>query len=144
MEDRSGYVYLLKAHKPFEECYKIGRTKDPKRRFHDFGVKLPYRIEVLAVMSARDMFRGEAILHSTFASRRVEGEWFRLSREDVSWMEALRLVVQAEDLVYRLRFDDDEWEPLRLSDPAQRGYVKRRSATFTRAMGRMRLCLITP
>jgi hypothetical protein len=101
-KDRSGYVYLLRAHKPFEECYKIGRTKDPKRRFKDFGVKLPYRVEVVALIYAFDAYQLEANCHTYFEDKRVEGEWFRLNPSDVEMFRAGQLVSEAVSLCRKL------------------------------------------
>ena len=113
-ENRSGYVYLLKAHKPFEECYKIGRTKDPKQRFRDFGVRLPYEVEVLCVGKVEDCHQAEAYLHNFFAGRRLGGEWFSLDANDVDLIRATMLTHEALCLVRRLdalieRQTDENW-----------------------------------
>lgn len=102
MEDRSGYVYLLKAHKPFEECYKIGRTKEPKNRLREFGVKLPYKVTPLLVTKAEDMFAEEAWLHRQFTDSRVDGEWFKLSEADVIATRAYYLAIEADRLFGKL------------------------------------------
>jgi hypothetical protein len=97
-EDRSGYVYLLKAHKPFEECYKIGRTADPKQRFKTFGVKLPYKVDLICAAKTDDMFRLEAAMHERFAHCRLDGEWFQLTPEEVADIHGYMLYIQAYDL----------------------------------------------
>jgi hypothetical protein len=99
---REGYIYLLRAAKPFDECYKIGRTADPKRRLTDFGVKLPYSVTPLMVTKVEDMFEEEAWLHRQFASVRVDGEWFKLSDRDVAAIRAYYLIMEADLLFGRL------------------------------------------
>jgi hypothetical protein len=102
MEDRSGYIYVLRAQKPHEECYKIGRTNNPKRRLHDFAVKLPFRVESVITSRVFDMIAEEAELHKKFAGKRIDGEWFQLTSSDVALLRVYYLTLEADDLFYRL------------------------------------------
>lgn len=80
---QSGYVYLLECEQG--EFYKIGRTNDLNRRMDQFGIQLPFKISLRHTIKVPDMVCAEAALHSKFASRRTNGEWFKLSIEDVDW-----------------------------------------------------------
>ncbi len=82
----AGYVYLLKSMSGY---YKIGRTKNPKNRLATFSVKLPFEVEFEHVIECRDMYRLEKSLHSHFAERRVNGEWFDLSADDVAYIKSI-------------------------------------------------------
>jgi hypothetical protein len=97
-EDRSGYVYILKAHKPFEECYKIGRTGKLSNRLREFGVRLPYKVDLVCALKTHNMYGLEASLHERFAHRRLEGEWFQLTAEEVAEIRTFMLYRQAYDL----------------------------------------------
>lgn len=83
---RSGYVYLLRSSNGF---YKIGRTVDPDDRIATFSVKLPFDVEYEHVISCSDMYELETRLHVHFAFKRVNGEWFDLSPDDIAYIKSL-------------------------------------------------------
>ena len=73
------YIYLTKA----DFGYKIGRTTRPEKRPLTVAGNCPIKLEVIVVIEVADMRKAEAELHSRFASKRLRGEWFDLSPEDV-------------------------------------------------------------
>lgn len=96
--DRSGYVYVLKAHKPFEACFKVGRTNNLGRRLHDFGVKLPYKVELVYSWRTNDCYRDESYVHDALLYERLEGEWFKLAEADLAWIRLYGLAAEAYSL----------------------------------------------
>lgn len=98
-ENRAGYIYILKAHPPFESCYKIGRTKYPDARIKAFGVKLPFEVDVLMMAKTNDCFELERLLHNLYDARRQGGEWFKLCEGDIEWVRRHMLVQQADHLI---------------------------------------------
>jgi hypothetical protein len=85
---RNGYVYLLRtAHDV--TLFKIGRTSNPDNRIKTFNVKLPFQVEYEHLIPTVDMYALESELHQRFASQRLEGEFFRLSSEDVQYIKSL-------------------------------------------------------
>lgn len=81
----AGYVYLIKSSTGH---YKIGRTGNLNNRLRTFSVKLPFEVEFVHVISAGDMMATERQLHQYFASKRVNGEWFSLTDDDVTIIRA--------------------------------------------------------
>lgn len=81
-----GFVYLVKSPTGF---YKIGRTKNPEKRIKSFEVKLPFEVELDALIPTVDMYRLEADLHQRFAEKRGQGEWFALTPDDVEYIKGL-------------------------------------------------------
>lgn len=75
-----GYVYLLQSP---TGAYKIGVASNPTKRIERLEVKLPFEIEPVCVIQTDDMYGLEKALHRQFADKRVNGEWFRLSNDDV-------------------------------------------------------------
>jgi hypothetical protein len=83
---RGEYVYVIKDV-DISGYYKIGRTTDLYTRLSTFEVKLPFEIEVIAILQCGNAIQLERELHRRFASKRVKGEWFNLSTDD---LEAIR------------------------------------------------------
>jgi hypothetical protein len=86
VKDLSGYVYLVKS---VSGHYKIGRAKDPNNRAKTFGVQLPFEIEFVAVIKTDDYVALEEQLHAKYQDKRVNGEWFALTPEDVEYIKGL-------------------------------------------------------
>ena len=75
-----GFVYLLK----FGRYYKIGHTNSVGRREYELAIQLPERAVKVHVIATDDARGIETYWHKRFAERRRNGEWFELTREDVS------------------------------------------------------------
>ena len=79
-----GYVYLIRAENGY---YKIGRAKNYQERIERLEVKLPFSIEPLHILQCVDMVESERALHIKFQDKRVNGEWFALTPEDVEYIK---------------------------------------------------------
>ncbi len=85
-----GYVYLMRADTPEVNWYKIGLSIDPEFRLKTFNaIKLPFEMELVCVIQTPSMRELESQLHGWFADRRLRGEWFSLSEDDVEFIEGL-------------------------------------------------------
>jgi Meiotically Up-regulated Gene 113 (MUG113) protein len=56
-------------------------------RLKQFGVKLPFKWELVTTKASSNYSKLEADLHRHFASKRLEGEWFDLSEADLQEIE---------------------------------------------------------
>lgn len=83
---KPGYVYLLQSQSGH---YKIGLTKNPEHRAKTFGIQLPFEVEFICLIQTEDMPTLETELHTRFADKRVNGEWFNLAPEDVEYIKGL-------------------------------------------------------
>jgi hypothetical protein len=77
-----GLVYIIKGG----SLYKIGRTTNLERRLRAFN-GLPFPVEVVHTIQAGDACGLETSLHSLFKSKRVKGEWFSLTEEDLDTLK---------------------------------------------------------
>lgn len=91
--DTGEYVYLLlSAHGS-----KIGRSKNPDSRTGNISTKLPFDVTEKFIFKVKDMKSTESMLHKRYADKRMNGEWFDLSKDDIADIKrCLNEIVRAE------------------------------------------------
>lgn len=77
----SGFVYI--AHTAGTNNYKIGSALDISRRFKGLKTGNPH-LRIIATKESLNRRADEAMLHKLFESKRISGEWFELSAEQLS------------------------------------------------------------
>lgn len=88
-EVKYGFVYLVKGH-PGE--YKIGRTNLVDRRLSELGATASIEQELVHEIKTDDPAGVEAYWHRRFADKRMRGEWFKLSPDDVKTFKRWRRI----------------------------------------------------
>ncbi len=83
----SGSVYLIRAE---NGLYKIGKAVNVAVRLQSLAAAIPMKWEMVHSFRAANHSTAEWRLHKRFADKREVGEWFRLSREDVAYIQALQ------------------------------------------------------
>lgn len=73
-------VYILTTGK---NLYKIGKTHDLHKRLAAYHTHLPIMFRVIRQYAALNMTELEESLHIVFQHKRVKGEWFQLSKDDL-------------------------------------------------------------
>lgn len=81
-QSNKGYIYLLEE--PINRWYKIGMSRDANKRIK--GLRLPFKVTMLHSFPSDDVAQVEQYLHEKFANKRLHGEWFALTQEDVNWL----------------------------------------------------------
>lgn len=81
-----GYVYLI--HENMNDSYKIGRTKNISTRSKLFSIKLPFDWQFEEIIETDACVYLEKELHNKFSEKRINGEWFTLSKRDVDYFKA--------------------------------------------------------
>lgn len=76
-----GLVYLLKSKK--DNIYKIGVTTNINKRLPQIATKLPFEIKLHHKIKCDKIYVLEKKLHNMFDDKRLNGEWFRLNKNDV-------------------------------------------------------------
>ncbi|HLS56404.1 MAG TPA: GIY-YIG nuclease family protein [Zeimonas sp.] len=74
-----GFVYLIKSGRHF----KIGKANSVEARHRQLKIQLPQAAEVVHRIKTDDPYGIESYWHRRFAGKRLNGEWFALSAEDV-------------------------------------------------------------
>lgn len=88
---RAGFVYIFKCETG--HC-KIGRSKDPETRLEAISTALPFPVSIFHRISSDDAYWLEQKLHRKFESKRVRGEWFLLSEEDLAQLLGFERIVK--------------------------------------------------
>ena len=81
-------VYVIK-HKGKSSIHKIGKSADFHQRFETIQSYNPAELEVVLVQKTSLNNYLEKILHFEFKSKKIRGEWFDLSKEDVARLKEL-------------------------------------------------------
>lgn len=74
-----GFVYLIKSGRHF----KIGKANSVEARHRQLKIQLPQAAEVVHRIKTDDPYGIESYWHRRYADKRLNGEWFALSAEDV-------------------------------------------------------------
>ena len=94
MNPTAGFVYLIWS----QYGYKIGKAVSVKNRTKLFEVKLPFPIRVEHYAKFSDYTQAERSLHLHFQEKRMEGEWFSLTDDDVVFIKSLGKPHEVESL----------------------------------------------
>ena len=100
--NRPGGVYVLRCG----DLFKIGYSRDVRSRVMAINAQSPVDVEHVITIHTSNARHLESLLHRSFADKRVKGEWFRLSDEDVA---SLNRPAWDGDPLFRV--DDSNTEP---------------------------------
>jgi len=84
---------------------KIGYSNEnsPLKRFEQFKIYAPYGCEILGFIESHEAQELEVILHNKFSSKRLKGEWFEISIEEIE--AQINLYSYADDLESKRMFE---------------------------------------
>jgi hypothetical protein len=83
LRDDPGYVYIVQCN----EFFKIGKSKNVDGRVRDLQVGNPYKITIIRSFNVRAMSYCERFLHDWLIRKRINGEWFALTPDDIQWID---------------------------------------------------------
>lgn len=86
-DNPKGVIYLIRG----DGFTKIGLTIRPFERLHTIGTKLPFKAKAIRhyILDKSSLKAIEGKLHNFFSHKRVNGEWFNLSDDDVLFIDYL-------------------------------------------------------
>lgn len=79
----TGYIYLIKAG----QYYKIGKSKVLRSRLKSHQTSNPNKIKLVVEKLVTNYHKKEKQLLKKFNNKKVNGEWFRLNKEDILWIK---------------------------------------------------------
>ena len=77
-------LYIFRAGKRF----KIGASRDPRRRLQDFSTS-PIPVEFVWASHVENARAMEKALQALFHAQRIHGEWFELSEANIKFIKKL-------------------------------------------------------
>lgn len=80
-----GYVYFVQEY--LTGTFNIGKTKNITKRMNVYHIKLPMKNELLYFVKSGNQHKTKAAFHKHFAAKQADGEWFKLTREDLEWIK---------------------------------------------------------
>lgn len=89
----AGFVYVFQLG----DFYKIGSSRNPIKRLKVFG-KLPYQSAIIHAIASEHAGRVERAFHKVLHRQRVNGEWFRLSSEEIALLKSQHRIDTPDDL----------------------------------------------
>lgn len=81
VQNRDAYVYFAKD--PLTSLVKIGKSLDVEKRLYQLKKEVGSELQLLDVVKSSDAIVLEKEIHEQLHDRRVKGEWFTLSEEEV-------------------------------------------------------------
>lgn len=95
-EKKNGCVYFFK-HVGLEPI-KIGYStnNDPYKRFSQFKTYAPFGAELVCFELSSMAFEAEKLLHEKFEEKRLCGEWFNISKDEIKF--AVDYIKKLEEL----------------------------------------------
>ena len=80
------YVYFIQQETT--NFVKIGFTKeDPIRRLSALKTSSPFDLKIIGLIETDNCVKKESELHKQYADKRVKGEWFLLSNEEIEFIK---------------------------------------------------------
>lgn len=118
---KPGYVYIIWS--PMANLFKVGQSKNPKRRIRELKTAIPGGLEVTHIIPTDDMDATERFLHEEANHIRVDGEWFDYMRNaDLhpdplgDWIPDLVKIDywKTDEVIEALSWIDDDIEYMRI------------------------------
>jgi hypothetical protein len=105
----SGYVYVFRMIGT--DFYKIGMTNSDtvKSRLESFKTYAPNGVEISQVIKSENARKLEKELHVKFQTKRLKGEFFRLDKNDLDYLESLQenKIVELKNFFWTYIFEND-------------------------------------
>ena len=76
----NGHVYLIHS----DHGVKIGKTSNPGKRITTLRIQLPFKVTKTEIFEVENMDNVETFLHQKYKEERLNGEWFKLSKSQIS------------------------------------------------------------
>jgi len=79
------FVYLVHA----SGHWKLGVSQNVEQRLRELQTGCPFRVEIVKFWKSEHATKVERALHRRFAEHRMEGEWFKLPENSVTYLKGI-------------------------------------------------------
>lgn len=77
----NGFAYAMR--RDTDNAIKLGISKNPRNRRSQIQSRKGFQVELLKEWQCHDMGILESVLHGFFAEKRLDGEWFNITEDDL-------------------------------------------------------------
>jgi hypothetical protein len=96
---KAGFVYLLSDQ---NGNYKIGKTTSLDNRIKALNTQPPFELQLIAFQKTSNNSKLEADYHKKYSHKRLRGEWFKLTSDDVDeTVKAFSVEMEKTDAIAR-------------------------------------------
>lgn len=82
-----GFIYIIAIEE--HDLYKIGVSKNPKRRIRDITTVIPFECKVIFLKHYKKVYELEELIHNQLKDNTHQREWFKLYKEDVVQLKTI-------------------------------------------------------
>lgn len=92
-QNKNGYVYVLSYNEDSGlKYYKIGCSLRPEYRNKRLSSLSAFPTKLIHIIECKNMFKTERYFHNKFANRRLNGEWFALTNDDLNYLKSFKYI----------------------------------------------------
>ncbi|CQR46591.1 T5orf172 domain protein [Paraliobacillus sp. PM-2] len=93
----TSYVYFIKESGMGH--IKIGKADDPDQRKKELSTGSSHIHEIVHLIKTKAPYKTENFFHCHFRNKRIKGEWFDLTENDLSWIQREDYPREIEDSI---------------------------------------------
>ncbi|MGR9047591.1 GIY-YIG nuclease family protein [Halobacillus faecis] len=81
----TSYVYFIRESGL--DHIKIGKADDPEQRIKELSTGSAHTHEIVHLIKSKEPYKTEKLFHCYFSDKRIKGEWFDLTDNELRWIQ---------------------------------------------------------
>jgi hypothetical protein len=93
----TGFVYFIRESGM--NHIKIGKADDPEQRKKELSTGSAHKHEIVHLVKSKKPYKTENLFHCYFSEKRIKGEWFNLTENELRWVQKEDYPREIEDSI---------------------------------------------